>query len=138
MRTLSKPVRIFLVGAAGLIVVAVLLRAQTPPSSPCDLDRHFVVVIKSEHAFKTDEKSFDAALDSLGANVFYKIKKKDSLGREQIKQSKNVSLNTVNVTNLALAQSSSTGEYTSIGTNVTQQIASNDVGDIIAVLNQLK
>ena len=103
-----------------------------------EFDRHFVLKIKTEHQFKTDEQSFDAALDGLPRTALFRIKKKDNLGREQMKESKGVSLNTVNVTNLAAAQSVATEEYTSIGTNVTQQVASSDVGDIIAVLNQLK
>jgi hypothetical protein len=141
MKTLPMPVKIALVGIVGATAVTVLLRAQTPtPPAPTmtEFDRHFVLKIKSEHSYKTDEKSFDAALDGLPATALFRIKKKDNLGNEQMKQSKGASLNTVNVTNLAAAQSGATEEYTVIGTNVTQQVASNDVGDIIAVLNQLK
>lgn len=140
MKTLSMPVKIILVGVAGLTAVAVLLRGQSAPSSSPmpDFDRQFVLKIRTERPFKADEKSFDAALDGLGATALFKVKKKDNLGREQIKQSKGVSLNTVNVTNLAAAESVATEKYTPIGTNVTQQVASNDIGDIITVLNQLQ
>lgn len=141
MKTLPGTMKTALFGA---VVISLSLsvpacgQSPQPNVTPNEPDRDYILKIKKEREFKNGEQAFDNALNSVTPDAIYHFKTKDSSGKESMKDSKTVSLKTDKVITSEVAESASIEELTPIGMHVTTQIASNDFGDIIKIVEQLK
>lgn len=118
-----------------LAVLAFRVFAQSPPL-PQEPDTKFVLKIKKTHEVK-DETAFGNALQAIKRNgAIYTVHMVHSNNKaDDLTQ---LDLTTDKVTTSELAQSAATGEYTAIGSNVTQRIASENLADMQTILSQLK
>jgi hypothetical protein len=137
MKTLSGTSKLVILAA--IVAVAVLTFrtfAQSPSPEP---EKKFVLNITKTDEVKS-ETQFKNVLKNLGERAIYKIDMVHNEGGEpeHLSGGSKLGLKTDKVTTSEVARSASAGELTSIGIHVTQQVASNDPADIIAVLNALK
>lgn len=149
MKTFPGVVKILALVTA-LVVVVVSLRAVGPPDSDQppigpEPNYKFVLKIKNRHPVK-DVNAFKTFL--IGFTATYRFHLKDPQGHEEMffpppagkptaspYTKLDIKTDKITVSDLAKRDSH---DITLIGVHVTQQVASDNVADIAAVLNQLQ
>jgi len=135
MKTLSGTSKLVILAAIGALAILTFQACETTPPGA---KRQFGLEIK-EPVHLRNPVAFIKALRTLSKSAFWEFRIVHDNGKsEDLHSASKLRIKTDKVTMSEMAKTTSAGELTAIGSNLTQRIYSQNIEDIQIVLDQLK